>query len=84
MGEKRQAKQKKWLAVLKWIAVGAAIFALGWCARERYEERAGEKRYFTEAALYAQTLQGYPQGVTSRRAPQRGICLVLTRKIWYN
>lgn len=72
MGGKRQAKQKKWLTVLKWIAIGVAIFALGWCARERYEERAGEKRYFTEAALYAQTLQGYPQIAATRRAPQRG------------
>lgn len=72
MGEKRQAKQKKWLAVLKWIAIGATIFASGWCAEERYEERAGEKRYFTEAALYAQTSQGYPQGATTRRALQRG------------
>lgn len=39
MSKTRLAKYKKWLAVLKWITIGGAIFALGWCARENYEEQ---------------------------------------------
>lgn len=40
-----QTKYKKWLTILALIAVGAAIFALGWYAEGIYEERRQEEPF---------------------------------------